>query len=272
MSKFLQSVPWGVPSSLLSSRPVADGEPVNAAVTNRLPGTNATNLSYIHSLIQSFNDLSGQYLWRMPMASDVTDILFKDDGDMVRRRPVAALVAVLFVCSGFIAIGLHIERAAHAITRCDAIHYRIAATGMTDERDRLLGDLQQVQGFLDERSAKLSALRSEYVDLMVKHRALEAEKTALEQKYSALEETEIFQQAQVLSQIMRMGPKQYVLEVNAFEPVTFQEVVLHASLEGMSGNLDRQNGRNLASALMSVLQPEPVVPIPYAPVIPLSPP
>jgi hypothetical protein len=71
IENFLNNKPRGIASSLLQNRPVADGEPVNAAVTNRLPGTNAANVAYLHSLVELGFDLSGEYLWDMPVADDV---------------------------------------------------------------------------------------------------------------------------------------------------------------------------------------------------------
>jgi hypothetical protein len=68
---FLSTAPTGLASSLLTSRPVSDGEPVNAATTNRLPGTNAANTSYLHSLIKQGYNQAGEYLWGMPIADDV---------------------------------------------------------------------------------------------------------------------------------------------------------------------------------------------------------
>ena len=69
---FLQSVPLSIPAVLPPSRPISDGEPINAAVTNRLPVNTAGNMAIIHDLIKRFRDLSGEYLWQMPIAADVT--------------------------------------------------------------------------------------------------------------------------------------------------------------------------------------------------------
>jgi hypothetical protein len=69
--EFLQSVPLNIPDVLLSSHPVMDGEPIDAATTNRLPQVNARNTASIHDLIKKFRDLSGEYLWQMPITSDV---------------------------------------------------------------------------------------------------------------------------------------------------------------------------------------------------------
>jgi hypothetical protein len=69
--EFLESVPLGIGDALLTSRPVMDGEPVNAAVTNRLPKTNDANTAYIHGLIKRFHNLSGEYLWQMPITPEV---------------------------------------------------------------------------------------------------------------------------------------------------------------------------------------------------------
>jgi len=92
----LDSVPLSIADSLLSGRPVTDGDPVNAAVTNRLPQTNAANTAYIHSLIKQFRDLSGEYLWRMPIANDVRigDFVYLDIHAREFKRGLAKFTAI----------------------------------------------------------------------------------------------------------------------------------------------------------------------------------
>ena len=68
---FLNLTPATIDSLLLSNRSVMDGEPVNAAVTNRLPGTNQSNVGYLHELLKKAKDNSGEFLWGVPVANDV---------------------------------------------------------------------------------------------------------------------------------------------------------------------------------------------------------
>ena len=88
---FLESVPLSIPDSLFSNRPVMDGEPVNAAVTNRLPRANAENTAVIHALIKQFRNLSGEYLWRMPISADVVigDFVYFDAHSRVFKKGLA---------------------------------------------------------------------------------------------------------------------------------------------------------------------------------------
>ena len=79
---FLNSTPAGLASSLLKSRPVVDGELVNAATANRVPVVNQGNIAYLHDLLQSACDLSGAFLWGVPIAGDVVV------GDFVYYDPV----------------------------------------------------------------------------------------------------------------------------------------------------------------------------------------
>ena len=79
---FLNSTPAGFSSSLLKSRPVVDGEPVNAATTNRVPVVNQGNIAYLHDLLQLAGDRSGAFLWGVPIAGDVVA------GDFVYYDPV----------------------------------------------------------------------------------------------------------------------------------------------------------------------------------------
>jgi hypothetical protein len=68
---FLNTFPTGIASSLLTGRPVSDGEQINAEITNRLPKTNAVNAAYLHSLLKQGYNQAGEYLWGMPIADDV---------------------------------------------------------------------------------------------------------------------------------------------------------------------------------------------------------
>ena len=88
---FLESVPLSIPETLLTSRPVMDGEPINAAVTNRLSIINAENTALLHTLIKRFRDLSGEYLWQMPISHDVVigDFVYFDAYAHVFKRGLA---------------------------------------------------------------------------------------------------------------------------------------------------------------------------------------
>ena len=68
---FLPSSTTGIAGTLLSSRPVLDGEQVTASVTNRLPVTNSVNTSYLHELLKRGMNNSGEFLWDVPIAPDV---------------------------------------------------------------------------------------------------------------------------------------------------------------------------------------------------------
>ncbi|HBT76851.1 MAG TPA: hypothetical protein DEB39_07965, partial [Planctomycetaceae bacterium] len=87
---FLPTGPAGLASSLLSSRPVTDGEPVNAAVTNRLPQTNSGNTAYLHELVKRIHTTSGEFLYGVPVAADVVpgDFVYYDG--QTRRFSVAS--------------------------------------------------------------------------------------------------------------------------------------------------------------------------------------
>jgi len=77
---FLPSSTQGVAGSLLSNRPVSDGEPVNASVTNRLPVTNSVNTAYLLEILKRGMNNSGEFLWNIPIAPDVVtgDFVYYD--------------------------------------------------------------------------------------------------------------------------------------------------------------------------------------------------
>lgn len=81
--RFLNAGPTGMAGSLLTSRPVTDGEPVSAAVTNRLPVTNSINTAWLHELLKRLHDNSGEFLWGVPIAPDVVvgDFVYYDGTD-----------------------------------------------------------------------------------------------------------------------------------------------------------------------------------------------
>ena len=91
MSDFLKSIPLSIPDVLHAGRPVRDGEPVNAAVTNRLPSVNAANTEALHALIKTFRDFSGEYLWQMPIDGDtkVGDFVYFDSQSHVFKPGLA---------------------------------------------------------------------------------------------------------------------------------------------------------------------------------------
>jgi len=91
---FLNSTPAGLASTLLKSRPVVDGEPVNAAVTNRVPVTNQGNIAYIHDLLKTAYDHSGEFLWGIPIADDVVagDFVYYDSVRRVFDKALAKFV------------------------------------------------------------------------------------------------------------------------------------------------------------------------------------
>jgi hypothetical protein len=68
---FLPSGATGIAGTLLSNRPVTDGEPVTASVTNRLPVTNSVNTAYLLELFKRGMNNSGEFLWGVPIAPDV---------------------------------------------------------------------------------------------------------------------------------------------------------------------------------------------------------
>ena len=82
-------------SSLLSNRPVLDGEPVTAAVTNRLPTTNQGNTAYLHELLKRAKNNCGEFLWGVPVAEDVIcgDFVYYDSGSRVFAKGLARYVS-----------------------------------------------------------------------------------------------------------------------------------------------------------------------------------
>jgi len=88
---FLPTGAHGVASSLLTGRPVSDGEPVNATVTNRLPRTNQGNTAYLHELLKRVRDTSGEFLYDVPVAADVVpgDFVYYDGTSRVFAKGLA---------------------------------------------------------------------------------------------------------------------------------------------------------------------------------------
>ena len=91
---FLPSGPTGIASSLLSGRPVSDGEPVNAAVTNRLPRVNSGNMAYLHELLKRLHNRSGEFLYDVPIADDVVpgDFVYLDGAARVFAKGLSKTV------------------------------------------------------------------------------------------------------------------------------------------------------------------------------------
>jgi len=88
---FLPSGPAGIASSLLTGHPVLDGEPVSAAVTNRLPQTNTGNTAYLHELVKRVYNTSGEFLYDVPVAEDVVpgDFVYYDGSARVFAKGVS---------------------------------------------------------------------------------------------------------------------------------------------------------------------------------------
>lgn len=88
---FLPTTSIGIAASLLSSRAVSDGEPVDAATTNRLPRTNSFNTAYLHELLKQLRNTAGEFLWNVPVADDVVpgDFVYYDGTDRVFSKAVA---------------------------------------------------------------------------------------------------------------------------------------------------------------------------------------
>jgi hypothetical protein len=93
---FLPNEIVGIASTLLSTRPVADGERVNATVTNRLPTTNYANASYIHDLLKKGYNNSAQFLYDQYIADDVQigDFVFYNFENRVFEKGLAKFVQI----------------------------------------------------------------------------------------------------------------------------------------------------------------------------------
>jgi hypothetical protein len=60
-----------IANNLLTGKFIADGEPITAAVTNRIPQVNNANAQYIYSLLQKAYNSAGEFLRNQPIADDV---------------------------------------------------------------------------------------------------------------------------------------------------------------------------------------------------------